>query len=53
MTSWTNIEHTMKRRPGAHMRRGWCGLGLSLSPTNTLVGTLGRKTSGADRFIRN
>jgi hypothetical protein len=53
MTGWTNIEHTMKRQPSAHLRAAWCGLALSLSPTNYLGGKLGRQTSVADRFIRN
>ena len=52
MTGWTNIEHTIKRQPSAHMRTAWCGL-ASLSPTNYLGGQLGRETSVADRFIRN
>jgi hypothetical protein len=54
MMSMNQTANTAERRPSAQMRAVWCGLGLSLSPTNFAGGTLGKAMSIVDAvYIRH
>jgi len=54
MTSMKHRLHPAERRPSAQMRAAWCGLVISLSPTNFTGGRLGQETSIVDsRYIRH
>jgi len=53
-TSMKQTVHNAERRPSAQMRAAWCGLGLSLSPTNFASGKLGKAMSIVDAvYIRH
>jgi len=53
-TSMKQTVHNTERRPSAQMRAAWCGLGLSLSPTNFASGKLGKAMSIVDAvYIRH
>jgi len=52
MMSRSKREHTVKQ--GTQMRAAWCGIGLSLSPSNKFGGRLAQPATIVDsRYIRN
>jgi len=52
MMKATPRQHAAKRQPSAQMRAAWCGLSVSLFPTNILGGNLGQETSIDSRYSR-
>jgi hypothetical protein len=53
MMSMIHRLHTVERQPSAQMCAAWCGLVVSLSPTNFIGGKLGQQTSKDSRYIRH